>query len=383
MPRSGSLPSRLTYRLLPGPADLDAVHALLAAYRRMLVVLEEIRRAHGLRANVVALVAHGYQRARDETGLPARLVTLGIRDFARQAAGFDPQRVVSMPLDDKLFSVKTASEIALTTLQGRRTMPYRVEGYDGPWHDLASARLTLEGDALTIQVGVSVAAPEDIRKEETRMPETILTRVGRIIGGLSSAALDAVEDRNPLAVAEQALREIDAVIHEARLDLGRIKAEAHRLTARRGQLDAELAALPDKLSLALANGREDLARAGIARQLDLESQIEAIESTLADVDERQAAAAKAMQAAQAARRDAEHRIALLRTPPAKAADPLDGYGREEAARSGRIAQSLRAIDRVTGTAASVADPSIEELDRLHRDDAIERRLAALKQGRFS
>ena len=90
-----------------------------------------------------------------------------------------------------------------------------------------------------------------------------------------------------------------------------------------------------------------------------------------------------MQAAQAARRDAEHRIALLRTPPAKAADPLDGYGREEAARSRRIAQSLRAIDRVTGTAASVADPSIEELDRLHRDDAIERRLAALKQGRFS
>jgi len=85
----------------------------------------------------------------------------------------------------------------------------------------------------------------------------------------------------------------------------------------------------------------------------------------------------------AARRDAEHRIALLRQPPAKAADPLDGYGREEATRTRQLEQSLRAIDRVTGTASAVADPSVEDLDRLHRDDAIERRLAALKQGRPS
>ncbi|GMA77063.1 hypothetical protein GCM10025880_34800 [Methylorubrum aminovorans] len=345
----------------------------------MLVILEEIRREHGLRANVVALIEHGYQRARDETGLPARLVTLGIRDFAQRPAGFDPEGVTSMPLDDKLFSVKGAAEIALTTLCGRRTMPYRVEGYDGPWRDLSSARLTVAGDTLTIQVGVSVTAP----KEETRMPENILTRVGRIIGGLSNAAIDAVEDRNPLAVAEQALREIDAVIHEARLDLGKIKAEEHRLTARRSQLDGELSALPEKLSLALAGGREDLARAGISRQLDLESQIEAIDSSLAEVAERHGAATKAMQAAQAARRDAEHRIALLRQPPTKAADPLDGYGREEVTRTRQLEQSLRAIDRVTGTASAVADPSVEELDRLHRDDAIERRLAALKQGRPS
>jgi phage shock protein A len=377
--RSGTLPSRLTYRLLPEPDDLAAVFALLAAYRRMLVLLEEIRRAQGLRANVLALIEHGYQRVRDETGLPARLVTLGIRDFAQRAAGFDPETVTSMPLDDKLFSVKGASEIALTTMNGRRTMPYRVEGYDGPWRELSSARLTIAGDALTIQVGVSVTAPQ----EETRMTENILTRVGRIIGGLSNAALEAVEDRNGLAVAEQALREIDAVIHEARLDLGKIKAEEHRLSARRGQLDGELRALPEKLSLALSNGREDLARAGIARQLDLESQIEAIDSSLADVAERHGAATKAMQAATAARRDAEHRIALLRKPPAKAADPLDGYGSEEATRTRQLEQSLRAIDRVTGTASSVADPSVEELDRLHRDDTIERRLAALKQGRPS
>lgn len=379
MTRSEPLPSRLTYRLLPGADDLAAVRALLDAYRRMLAILAEIRRAHGLRANVVALIEHGYQRVRDETGLPARLVTLGIRDFAQRAADLDPASVTALPLDDKLFSVKGADEIALTTLGGRRTMAYRVEGYHGPWREASPARLTLAGDVLTIQVGVAVTAP----KEDARtMPETILTRVGRIIGGLSNAALDAVEDRNPLAVAEQALREIDAVIDDVRLGLGRIKAEEHRLTARRGQLEGELAALPEKLSVALASGREDLARSGIARQLDLESQIEALDSSLAEVAERHGATAKALQAASAARRDAEHRIALLRRPSAKAADPLDGYG-EEASRAGRLDRSLRAVDRVTGTAAAAADPAVEDLDRLHRDHAIEQRLAALKQGRPS
>lgn len=382
--RSEPLPSRLTYRLLPGADDLGSVRALLEAYRRMLAMLAEIRREHGLRANVVALSEHGYRRVRDETGLPARLVTLGIRDFAQRSAGLDPATVTSMPLDDKLFSVKGAAEIALTTLKGRRTMAYRVEGYDGPWREASPARLTLAGDVLTIQVGVSVTAPATAPKEEARtMTETILTRVGRIIGGLSNAALEAVEDRNPLAVAEQALREIDAVIDDVRLDLGRIKAEEHRLTARRGQLQGELTALPDKLSVALASGREDLARSGIARQLDLESQIEAIDTSLADVAERHAATTKAMQAANAARRDAEHRIALLRRPSPKTADPLDGYGSEDAARAGRLDRSLRAVDRVTGTASAAADPSIEDLDRLHRDHAIEQRLAALKQGRPS
>lgn len=373
--RSDSLPSSLTYRLLPSAADVEAVRAMLAAYRRMLVILDEVRREHGLRANVVALTERGYQRVREETGLPARMVTLGIRDFA-QTAGVDPLTVESMPLDEKLFNVKGASEIALTTLDGRRTIPYRVDGYRGPWRGVSSARLTIAGDSLTIQVGVSVTAPN----EETRtMPENILTRVGRIIGGISNAALDGVEDRNGLATAQQALREIDEVIDEARLDLGKIKAEDHRLTARRGQLDAELRALPAKLKTALSSGREDLARSGIARQIDLESQIEAIDSGLASVAERHEAAAKALQAATAARRDAEHRIALLRQPAGKPADALADYG-DDVARTRRLEQSLRAIDRVTGTPSSAPDAAVEDLDRLHRDHAIEERLAALRLG---
>ncbi len=378
MTRADTLPASLTYRLLPSQEDLAAFRALLAAYRRVPAILDAVRREHGLRSNVVALTEHGYQRIRDETGLPARMVTLGIRDFA-QTEAVDPDEIASMPLDEKLFSVKSASEIALTTLGGRRSLPYRVDGYGGPWRENSSARLYLSGEALTIRVGVTVSAPN---QESRIMPETILTRVGRIIGGLSNAALDAVEDKSSLAIAQQALREIDGVIDEARLDLGKIKAEDHRLTARKGQLDSELKALPAKLQTALSSGREDLARSGIARQIDLESQIEAIDSSLSSVAERHEAAGKALQAALAARRDAEHRIAILRQPAAKATEALADYG-DDAARTRKLEHSLRAIDRVTGTPGSVPDADVVDLDKLHRDSAIEARLAALKQGRSS
>ncbi|KMO35609.1 hypothetical protein VQ02_17135 [Methylobacterium variabile] len=375
MTRAHPFPATLTYRLLPDADDLSAVRALLDAYRRIPAILDRIRLEHGLGADVVALTALGYRPVRDETSLPARLVTLGIRDFA-QASGLDPATITAMPLDDKLFSVKGPSVIALTTLTGRRTMPYRVQGYGGPWRGSSSARLVVAADALTIQAGVTVP------QETQTMPETILTRVGRIIGGLSNAALDAVEDRNGLAIAQQALREIDEVIEEARRDLGKVRAEEHRLAARRGQLEAELTALPDKLQTALTSGREDLARAGIARQIDLESQIEAIDSSLASVAERHDAASKAVQAALAARRDAEHRISLLSKPQGRGGDPLAGYD-DDAARAGKLERSLRAIDRATGTAAATAEAGVEDLDRLHRDHVIAQRLAALKQGRPS
>lgn len=374
MPELSALPSTLTLQLLPTAEDLVAVHALFEAYRRMLTILEDVRRQHGLRANVVALTERSYPRLRDETGLPARMITLGIREFARKN-DVNPADVDAIPLDHKLYGVKSASNVTLSTLTGRRIIAYRADGYGGPWREPSTAYLTAARDDLAIRVGVVVSGPQ--REEKRSMPETMLTRVGRIIGGLSNAALDAVEGRNGEATAQQALREIDDVIHEARLTLWKIKAENHRLTARRGQLSAELDALPAKLKTALSSGRDDLARSGVARQIDLESQIEAIDSGLASVAERHGSASKALQAANAARRDAEHRIALLRAPQDAGADALVDYGDDDA-RTRRLEHSLRAIDRLTGTVSSASNAAIEDLDRLHRDHAIEERLLALR-----
>ncbi|WP_204272133.1 hypothetical protein, partial [Klebsiella michiganensis] len=75
---------------------------------------------------------------------------------------------------------------------------------------------------------------------------------------------------------------------------------------------ADLAALDDKIRLAVSEGRDDLAKAAVARQIDLEAQIAALDKALADSAERIDDGQKAMQAVLATRREAEARLAELK-----------------------------------------------------------------------
>src|SRR5262249_59042157 len=117
------------------------------------------------------------------------------------------------------------------------------------------------------------------------------------------------EAANNVAVIEEAIREIDAAAEEARAELGKARAEEHRIGSRRDEITADIAALEEKIRTAVQANRDDLAKAGVARQIDLESQIEALDKALADVTERLEEGHKALQAVLAARRDAEARLA--------------------------------------------------------------------------
>lgn len=381
MARTDDPPTNVVYRLLPGAGDAEALSALLAAYRRMFGILAEIRARNGLRANVVELTRLAYDRVRAETHLPSRYVTLGIRDYA-QHLDVAPEAITTIPLDEKLYAIKGPSEVSVTTLDGRRTFAYRVEGYVPAVHEVSPARLTVAGDTLTLHAGVAVPATT----AETRtMADTILTRVGRLIAGFSNAALDSVEGRDRLVVAEQALREIDGVIEEARAGVGRIESERYRADQRRQQLEKDLEDLKLKIGTALDQNREDLARPAVARILDIETQISALVVTLADIDERLQTERDALNAALATRRDAELRVQTLRNPK-QARPDLAGYDRgpnEAAQRERKLEGSLRAIDRATGLQTLKGGESIEELENLHRQSEIDKRLAELKQGRPS
>src|SRR5262245_1875575 len=86
----------LRYALAPDAAGVASIEATFAAYERMMAILTEVA---PVGANLVALHAQAYEKIRTETGLPARLVTLGLRDRAGYAAGATVRRI---PLDDKL-----------------------------------------------------------------------------------------------------------------------------------------------------------------------------------------------------------------------------------------------------------------------------------------
>ena len=359
----------LRYALLPDEAGIEAIEATFAAYDRMMAILAEVAPAG---ANLVSLHAQAYEKIRIETGLPARLVTLGLRDRAGYAVA--ARRI---PLDEKLFAIKGPTSLTISTVKGRVLVPFDVEGYVAGWDGPFPAHLVSDGHAYELHIAVkSKSTPPE---EKTMLHEGILARMGRLLAAIASQTIDNAESSNKVAVVKQAIREIDAGADEARYALGKSRAEEFRLTRRREELDAEAASLTEKIRLAIAENREDLARAGVARQIDLESQGIALERATdfieLEIDEQ----TKALQAMLGARREAEARLADLEQSLAQHAPNEPGRG-ASATKIVSADLAMAAIARVTGVPASsvLGGKELDELDRLHREKEIAARLERIK-----
>lgn len=364
----------LHYRLAPSDAARAAIEQTFHAYGQMFEILRRLTAEKGS-ANLVTLHELAYEEVREQTALPARLVTLGLRDFA--SAKGKATLPTHLPLDDKLFAIKGPSDLTLSTVQGRVAIPYDVAGYSAGNLNIFAAELV--SDNGTYEVRVSVTTHTDRTEDKTMMTshEGILSRMGRLIAGAANAAVDRLEDVSKISVVEQALREIDQAADEARTDIGRAKAEEYRIATRRNALAADLGAIDDKIRTALGSGREDLAKAGVSRQIDLEAQIAALDRALtnarANIDEGQ----QALQAVLATRREVEARLAELRQSEAR--HPTETVPGRLRAENG-AARAAAAVSRVTGVPSekSAASADLDELDRLHREQAIEARLAQFK-----
>ena len=361
----------LRYALAPDEAGIAAIEATFAAYDRMMKILAEVA---PVGANLVALHGQAYERIRTETGLPARLVTLGLRDRANHVAGAAVRKI---PLDDKLFAIKGPTSLTISTVQGRVLVPFEVPGYLAGWDSPFPAHLVSDGRAYEIHIAVKSKASQP--EENTMVHEGILARMGRLLAAIASETLDSAESSNKVAMVKQAIREIDAGADEARQALGKSRAEEFRLTRRREELDAEVAGLTDKIRLAVAENREDLARAGVARQIDLESQGTALGRAMDFVELEIDEQTKALQAMLGARREAEVRLADLQASLEKHSPQETGRA-SGATKTVSPDRAMAAIARVTGVPASgtPADKELDELDRLHREKEIAARLERIK-----
>lgn len=346
-----------------------------AAYGQMMKLLTEIvpDRAG---ANLVTLHELAYETIRERTALPARLVTLGLRDFA--ASRGEPVGANRLPLDEKLFAIKGPSDLTISTVRGRVAVPYDVAGYFKGWDTNLPAYLIADGGHYAIHIGVTPNSPRT--EENMTMNEGILSRMGRLIAGLANAAVDKVEGANKVAVIEQALHEIDAAADEARTDLGKARAEEYRIQSRRTEIVDDLTALDAKIRLAISADREDLAKAGVARQIDLEAQIAALDKALADASEQIDEGQKALQAVLATRREAEARLADFKRSVARHTPEEATGGVPRASATVGAARAAAAVSRLTGVPAGepATSAELDELDRLHREQAIETRLARFK-----
>ena len=367
--------SVLRYRLAPGEEARTAIDETLAAYQRMADILGDLVSGRG-GANLVVLHDLAYETVREQTGLPARLVTLGLRDFASGRA--HEGGIALLPLDEKLFAIKGPSDLTIATVRGRVAVPFDVAGYSPGWDNVFPAYLTVTAGRYEIHIGVTPNSP----RMEENMNEGVLSRMGRLIAGIANAAIDKAEGTNKLAIIEQAIREIDAAADEARTDLGKARAEEYRIASRRTEITADMDALDEKIRLAVSSGRDDLAKAGVSRQIDLEAQIAALDKALADAKEHVDEGQKALQAVLATRREAEARLSDYKRSIAQHAPESSGGTTIRPQPGVSAAKAAAAVSRVTGVPSGevASSAELDELDRLHREQAIEARLARFKAG---
>ncbi|NEX94180.1 PspA/IM30 family protein [Caulobacter sp. 17J65-9] len=222
------------------------------------------------------------------------------------------------------------------------------------------------------------------------MAETLSTRVGRIVAGSAHALVDAVEGAMPEAVMQQTMREIDQAVDEVRTELGRTIASRHLAGKRLTEQSSRHEELGEQIELALRQGREDLAKAAVEHQLDIEAQIPVLEATVAETSARERELEGFAAALQAKRREMEDGFQALIAARAHGAAKAEGGavtgGRDGTSVARKVENATGAFNRLMAREGAPGVGGVDrdqgarlaELDRLSRENRVEERLAALR-----
>lgn len=222
------------------------------------------------------------------------------------------------------------------------------------------------------------------------MSETLSRRVGRLVSGGFHALIDAAENLAPEAVMNESIREIERAVDEVRAELGKVLAQKHLAAKKMADESNRHEAIDANLQAAVDAGRDDLAEAGIAEQMDIEARLPILENTIADCAAQEKELEGFIAALQAKKREMQQQLQDWR-----AAQQSMGTGKTAGGNGSdlnRIARdaekSGNAFDRVMGRQNSVHSSTdaaqlakLKELEDLSRNHRIAERLAALKAGK--
>jgi phage shock protein A len=209
--------------------------------------------------------------------------------------------------------------------------------------------------------------------------ESMATRVSRLIAGSVNKVIDAVENSAPEMVMEQALREVDRLADDVRAELGKVLAGRHLATKRLMEESRKHESLGEQVELAVAQGREDLAEAAIARQIDIEAQLPVLEAAISEAAAKQKELEGYAAALAARRREMEDDLVQYR---AELATGNAGARREGKAKAAKEREKTR--DEATSPDYDPARSMphfaarLAELDALARRNRIRERLEEIK-----
>jgi phage shock protein A len=218
------------------------------------------------------------------------------------------------------------------------------------------------------------------------MSDSIFVRVQRVVSGGVESAVDLAEQLSGTSLARQALREMDAAIAKAGDDadealMRRLQA-GHQLDTRR----KELAKLKEQARFAMGQGRDDLAEAAIARQIEVEQQIDRLAKADADARGDEARIADSIAGLRVRKNQMEEQFAAFQSAQ-RAAEAEAEAAQGNAVRAERKARRAEeALDRAIAAAGGIAGDrtspegaaKVAEIARLQKEAAVAERLAALR-----
>ena len=220
------------------------------------------------------------------------------------------------------------------------------------------------------------------------MSDSITTRVSRIIAGGAHALLDKAENLAPDAVMAQSVRDIDQVIAEVRVDLGKAEAAKHLVLSQISKLNTEHEKLSEQIEIAVAQDRDDLARVAIGRQADIEDLLPVLQKSLDEQSERSKEFESYIVALLAKKRELDQVLADYQE--SLASQPVTSAQRSEGGRQARVDDAETSFGRVLGrqigaggiaTGMTAEAGKLKELAEMQRGNRIAERLAAIKASR--
>jgi phage shock protein A len=220
--------------------------------------------------------------------------------------------------------------------------------------------------------------------------ESLANRIVRLLSANGHAMLDGLEGRNPEAIMNHFIRELDEAIDEVATEMGRAEAAKHLATASIARQNNEIETLAERIELAVKQGADTAASAGIARQLDLEDTIAALHRSLDDATQKAVEHERTLLGLRAKRREMEAAVQGFLAAQAHRAGrdskDADGPGVSVGAR-GKAEKAEAGFNRImartTGVAGTVAGgdadaAQLKALETMQRDHRIAERLARIK-----
>ena len=221
------------------------------------------------------------------------------------------------------------------------------------------------------------------------MSESLARRVARLVSGGFHAMLDKAEDCMPEAVMQENIRELERTIDEVRTELGKVLAQKHLATKKLADENNRHEQLAGQIDSALDAGRVDLAKAGIAEQLDIDARLPVLEQSLADCSSQERELDAFVAALLAKKREMQAALDDWKRAQASIGGATSGSGADgnkmaqlERAAEQNGVQFNRVLQRQGGIGIASPDAAqaaaLQELSDLGREAQIAARLAALK-----